>query len=346
MKKTNRENEHRTGFFAALRRKISDKIYDIKVAIAAKKPQKPQNSSAKAGKIRRQAFYWALIALPVVQYLIFYVGVNFNSVLLAFRSYKVVDGVETFEWAGFAQFKLIWQNFTQGVILKQMLGNSVTFYLFGLLVTMPIALVFSFYIYKKCMFSEFFRVILFLPSVISAVVTVFMYQFTVDVAVVEILNKFGTQIAPPLGQPKLKLPLVILYNFLMGFGTNVCMYSSAMTRIPVSIVEYAQIDGVKPLREFFSITLPLIFDTISTFVTVGIAGIFTNQANLYAMYSNLAGMEVQTLGYHLFILTSMGNTQVNFPYAAALGLVFTIIVYPLTMLVRKLLDRIDPKVQY
>lgn len=117
-----------------------------------------------------------------------------------------------------------------------------------------------------------------------------------------------------------------------------------MTRIPVSVVEYAQIDGVSAVREFFSITMPLIFSTLSTFIIVGIAGFFTNQAFLFEMFGKNANVKVQTFGYYLFMLTYSG--EANYPYAAAGGLVFTIVAVPLTYLVKYLLDKVDPNVAF
>lgn len=347
--KNKRVEKDKITIFDRVGKSISDKIYDLKVALHQKR-KKPKNqngqSSMSTNKRSRLIFYYAMIALPLLHYLIFYIGVNFNSILLAFKEYKVINGQEQFVWNFTAQFSKIFETFVYGTTMKQMLLNSLTFYFFSLLVTVPLALIFSFYIYKKYVASGFFKIVLFLPSMISSVVTVFMYKYLVDVGIVEVLKSFGVKIMPPLSDPQYRMPAVIMFNLIISFGTNILMYSSAMTRIPVSVVEYAQLDGVSPLREFVSITIPLIFDTITTFLVVGIAGIFTNQANLYAMFGKEASMEVQTFGYHLFILTNMGITEANFPYAAALGIVFTLIVVPLTMLVRWGLGKINPNVQY
>ena len=335
-------------FFDRIKRKIGDFFYEISVKIHGKKEAsgKMKMGTMKQKRRNQLIFYWSLMALPVLQYCIFYIGVNFNSILLAFKQYRVTDGVIYYDWGGTVQFELFFENFAHGTALKQMLENSLVFYFFGLLITMPVSLVFSFYIYKKFIGSEFFRVVLFLPSIISAVVNVFMYQFLLDVAIPEMLwSWFHIDTMPITGEANMRMTVTLIYNFLMAFGTNILMYSSAMSRIPESVVEYAAIDGVSPVREFFSITVPLIFDTISTFIVVGVAGIFTNQAHVYALYANNAGMEVQTFGYHLFTLINLGDSVENYCYAAAMGLTFTIIVFPLTMLLQKLLDKINPNVQ-
>ena len=233
--------------------------------------------SVASEKVKRRIFYYALIALPFIHYLIFYVGVNFNTVLLAFKDYKDVNGQAQHVFSGFVQFEAIFENLIYGKQLKMMLKNSLIYYGVHLIVGLPLSLFFSFYIYKKYFASEFFRVMLFLPSIISSVVTVFMYTNMVEHGFVDLFYILGKEIPYPLGNPDVQIYAVLVFNIMMGFGTGVLMYASAMTRIPVSVVEYAELDGVTPFKEFISITIPLVFDTITTFLIVGIAGIFTNQ---------------------------------------------------------------------
>lgn len=345
MKKQKNNGDFQTGF-EVFKSKISDFFYGLSVKLHSKRKNGGVKKQSMGNKRKKQLiFYFSLIALPVLHYLVFYVGVNINSILLSFKEYVGVNGV-MYRYAGLANYQRFFQEFIHGTMLKQMLSNSLTFYFVGLIVGLPLALFFSFYIYKKYPCSEFFRVVLFFPSIMSAVVTAFMYLFMVDVGVVEIMAAFGVDIVPPLTEPNMRMPAVLLYNILMSFGTNIIMYSSAMTRIPVSVVEYAAIDGITPFKEFIFITLPLIFDTISTFLIVGVTGIFTNQAGLYALFAKSASMEVQTFGYYTFLLTNLGVTEVEFPYAAAMGIIFTLILVPLTMLVRWLLGKINPNVQY
>ena len=346
--KSKKIKEERVTVFGRIKRKISDKFYDLSVRIAEKTKtnRKKGSNTVSSEKKKQAAFYYALIALPFLHYLIFYIGVNFNSILLAFKEYKDVNGQAQNVFGGLVQFESIFENLIYGDQLRLMIGNSLIYYSTHLIVGIPLALIFSFYIYKKYYFSEFFRVMLFLPSIISSVVTVFMYTNMVEHGVVDVFYLFGKEIPYPLGNPNFQIYAVIIFNTIMGFGTGVLMYASAMTRIPISVVEYAQLDGVTPLKEFIYITIPLVFDTISTFLIVGIAGIFTNQYNIYTLFHTQAGNNVASLGYHLYLLVNLGSSEAQFPYAAALGLLCTLVAVPLTFALRWLLGKINPNVQY
>ena len=77
-------------FFSAvgsLGKKLKNSIYELKVKIhnVLHKKQKVR----KIGQRKRNdiIFYCLMLVLPVTQFCIFYIGVNFNSILMSFRAY-------------------------------------------------------------------------------------------------------------------------------------------------------------------------------------------------------------------------------------------------------------------
>ena len=90
------------------------------------------------------------------------------------------------------------------------------------------------------------------------------------------------------------------------------------------------------------ITIPMIWPTITTFLIVGVAGLFTNQMCLYSFYGESAEYANMTIGYYLYRETLKAGVD-RYPYLAALGLVLTVIVVPLTYLVKWLTNKFGPK---
>jgi ABC-type sugar transport system permease subunit len=85
----------------------------------------------------------------------------------------------------------------------------------------------------------------------------------------------------------------------------------------------------------------MILPTVSTFVVANVATLFTNQANLYAFFGESVSYKNYTIGYYLFVLVNkVENGKTMYTYASALGIVCTLIAFPLTMLVRKLLNAV------
>jgi len=325
---------------------VKDKIYDCRVSIynatAGKRKKKSTSMSSKAKK--DMLFYIIMMAYPVVYFLFFYVAVNFNSFALAFKSYEIdISNNRYTIWAGFENFKTIFNEYTSSTLLKNALTNSIVVYLYGLL-AVPLGLLFSFYIAKKMCGHEFFKVMLFLPSILSALILVIMYKYVVERLYPAIMMEFfGRTEQGLLANPSTRFGALLFYNILTSFGTSVLIYSGAMDRIPDSVIESAKLEGVTGLQEFWYITLPLIFPTISTFLIVGVAGIFTNQFNLFSVYGiSPPSPDMYTLGYYLFAETAFA-TDLNYPRLSAFGIIFTVIAVPLTFGLRFLLERFGTK---
>lgn len=229
--------------------------------------------------------------------MIFYFVVNINSILLAFKQYDGASG--QFMWSG----ETLKQMFTalhtdKGMIFR--LVNSLIMYGVSMVVVLPLSLLFSFYIYKKKPASKFFRTMLFLPSVVSPIVLSMLFGYFVDRAIPEIMLKwFGKEVDGLLAGLDTQFSTVIVYNALLGFGVQVLMYANAMSGINDSTIEAARLDGANSMQEFWHISLPSIFPTLTTFVVVGVAGLFTNQLNLLGFFNTSANVETQSIGYYL-----------------------------------------------
>lgn len=72
---------------------------------------------------RDQLFYILLLAFPLAQFCIFYIGVNFNSFLLAFQTYNTQTSA--FQWDFGANFSQVWRELTTSSMLLDMLKNSL-----------------------------------------------------------------------------------------------------------------------------------------------------------------------------------------------------------------------------
>lgn len=332
------------GAVAGLWQDIKDKVYDLKVKIHQKTSggKKKKERTLNAKKYGDLIFYCLMAALPLLQFCIFYVGVNINSILLAFKDYEYGTGV--YQWVGFQHLGKVFKDFvTDGVLIKS-ITNSLLVYVFNFIFGVGLALLFSFYIYKRYLCHNLFKVLLFMPSILSAIVMVVLFSYFVERAIPEVWYKlFGKEIEGLLGNGKLTMGTIIFYNIWVGFGTSILMYVGAMNGISESIVESATLEGVSPLQEFYHITLPLIYPSITTFVVVGVATIFTNQLNLFAFYGQDAEFRLYTLGYYLFMNTQKASIA-EYPYLSAMGIALTLVALPLTLLVKYLMEKFGPKV--
>jgi ABC-type sugar transport system permease subunit len=194
---------------------------------------------------------------------------------------------------------------------------------------------------------------LFLPSVISGVVLTTLYKYIVGDMYIGFSGGEEVGLLDVNRQPFEKMIVIIVYILWQGFGSNILMYSSAMSGINESMVESSQLDGCNIVQEFFYITIPGIYTTFTTFMVMGMAHIFTNQMALHTFFGESAVESVgfQTLGYYLYIRTlrSPGLIfderrpfELATPQLAALSLITTCFVLPITLGGRKLMEKLGP----
>ena len=296
---------------------------------------------------KRLIFSLLMVALPILQFLIFYIYVNFNSILMAFQEYSTnPDGlgyIVTF--AGLKNFKD-----AASVLFSEyganMIKNSLILYACNLIIVMGLALVFSYYVAKKFMASGFFRVMLYVPHIVSSVVLALLYRYVVtDIYGVLTLKMTGElPIGGLLDGPDTQFITVLIYNIWVGFGTNVMLFTNAMSGINSSVIESAELDGVNIVQEFFYIYIPMIFPTFITFVVTGMAGLFTNQMNMYTFFGT-RGSYFDVLGFYLYREAqgaAVAGTNISYSMLAAMGLMITCVIAPITLIVRKLLEKYGP----
>ena len=298
---------------------------------------------------KRTIFYVIMMALPILQFLIFYVYVNFSVILMAFKKYTEAEnglGYDTI-FAGFQNFKAVFNVFKTGDNIT-MLWTSFAASGMSIFISMPLALFFSFYIYKKCFMSGFFKVILFLPQIVSTIVLSLIFKYIATDVYVSI---FGAE-AGLFATEKTAYPTLFIYTLWSGFGVNILLYSGAMSGINDSIVESAELDGVNSMQEFWYITFPMIFSTFVTFLVTSISHIFSNQLHLYTFFGENTSMK--TVGYYLFVQSYLagptswvnpasGTVYLSYPEISAFGLIITIVVFPTTLLIRHLLQKYGPR---
>lgn len=292
-------------------------------------------------------FICLVAAIPMIQFLIFYVYVNINSLFMAFESYEIdaTTNKGSYIWNGIENFKRVASEFSRNGNLLTALKNSCIYYIVSVFVGITISLFFSFYIYKGRRLATFFKVMLFLPSILSSIVFIVIFKYIANFGVPSVLNKiFNTQIGSLINTENTAFATILFYNVWFGFGSSVLIYLGTMNGISESLVEAAELDGANMFQEFIHVTFPSIYPTISTFVVTNLAAFFTADMGLYSFYSYNAPYSIQTIGYYLLKETRAASFS-EYPYLSAFGLICTIITIPLTIIVRRLLAKLGPSAE-
>ena len=93
--------------------------------------------------LKQTGFIISVLFYPLLLFVIFYVVINFNSIIMAFENIDVYGNV-TFAW--YDNFKEYWNLMTssQGSLVAISLKNSILMYVINLAVCMPLYILFSY----------------------------------------------------------------------------------------------------------------------------------------------------------------------------------------------------------
>lgn len=302
-------------------------------------------SDKKKNEIKNLLFYLSLIVLPMIQFIIFYVVVNANSIALAFKSYEYKGGVlqEKFVW--FDTIAKVAKDVVTQEKFKYCIINSIVLYFVTFLFGNILSMFFSYYIYKKRLLSGTFKTFLYMPSIVSAMVISVLYMYFFADCYPEMVKQItGKTVAGWSKNFQTQYALIFVFNGLMSLGGNMLVYTGTMAGISESVIEASEVDGVNSLQQLWYIVLPQIYSTFSLFAVTGLLVLFSGQANMFNFFGLKADAPFYTFGYYMYIeLQANVNDLPTYSYLAALGFLLTVVAIPLIFTVRYLLNKFGPK---
>lgn len=293
-----------------------------------------------AKDFRRQLPLQAMV-LPGIIFMIIFCYMPIYGLSIAFKSYTVIDTIESADWVGWTNFKIVLGDkyFWQSVV--NTLGISFLKLLIGF--TTPILLSIMIYELRDGPFKRVIQTISYLPHFLSWIVLGGM-----------LINWLST--TGLLNQLLMGLGLVDNpTNFLLdsgkywwiaslsdtwkeaGWGT--VLYLATMAGIDPTYYEAARIDGAGRLKQITSITLPLMRTIISLNFILTVSGLLKSNLDQTLVLMNSQNQErAEVIDSYVY---RMGLTQGDFSYATAVGLGVSIVSVILLVAANKITGKIN-----
>ncbi|MDQ3516964.1 MAG: sugar ABC transporter permease [Gemmatimonadota bacterium] len=188
-------------------------------------------------------------------------------------------------------------------------------------------------------FKGFFRTIYFIPFVTTlvAVAIVWRYLYHPQYGLLNYaLGAFGIGPIDWLGDPKWAMPAIILMAVWKNFGYNMLIFIAGLQAIPEELYESARIDGAGALRQFRSITLPMLSPTLVFVAVITMIGYFQLFAEPYVMTQ---GGPLRSTTSMVLLMYEEGFRWWRMGYAASIAFVLFLIILTATLLQLRLQKR-------
>ncbi|MEM7536915.1 MAG: sugar ABC transporter permease [Chloroflexota bacterium] len=248
-------------------------------------------------RLRRSHLFWRntiqgyLFILPVVLGLIFFVfGPMIASLYFSFTEYSVLQSPE---FIGVRNYVDMFTRPQLRVLLS--LRVTVIFAVVSVPLTLITALGAAVLINQKLRGMRFFRTMLYMPTIVPMVATVFVWAWLLnpDRGLINAsLTWLGLPTSRWLAEPETALWTLIMLS-LWGIGPNMIIFLAGLQGVPEVLYEAGKLDGANSWRLFWNITLPQITPTLFFVLITGLIGTFqyfvpafilTQGGPLYATY--------------------------------------------------------------
>lgn len=304
------------------------------------KERKPMTKRRK----KELFFIVVLLAYPVIQFLMTWIFVNSYSVILAFQNVSMEGDVS---FARFENFEYVIRRIFEKDLGATIIDggaqipnnllivlNSVGYAIVSICISLPLALIASYFLSKKMPFANVFRVIFFLPNIISIVALIYAFRMQFDSnagLIYHFLDAMGVNLDLTVW-PTTSL-VIYVYCIWAGIGYNVLLLSGAIGRVPKELFESAQMDGAGNFKQFTKIMIPMVWPTVVTMIVLGMTSILT----LYLQPVLFEFEHTSTIAGSIFEGINTGKNQ--YPMLSAFGLLFSFILAPLILYVRKVVSK-------
>jgi len=270
---------------------------------------------------------WQFVALPSALILLFSFYPMIQSFILSFQSGKG----SVYSYVGIDNYIRLFSD----PMFKQAVLNTLLY----LIIQVPIMLFLGLIIahllnMPNLRFKGFYRTAIFLPCVTSLVSYAVLFKsiFSLDGIANQMLTSLHIINEPIawLMDPIWARVVIIAAITWRWTGYNMIFYLSAMQNIDPSIYEAASIDGASKIRQFFTITIPmlkpiLLFTAIIS--TNGTLQLFDEVVNIT---NGGPGNSTMTISQYIYNLSFQYTP--NFGYAATVSYAIVIIVAVLALL--------------
>lgn len=260
-----------------------------------------------------------------------------------FNLYSIVMTLfySTQQWSGisanmsFIGFDNYVKLFTTPAVWRSLL-NNLQLVVISLMVQLPLGMVLALLINSTRRSMKFLRTVYFMPMLLSTVSTGILWQLMYDPyfgLINKTLHALGLSkwAQPWLGQTETALIATIFVICWQYTPQYMILLRAGMTGIPEDLYEAARIDGAGDIRQFFSITLPMLSGTIRTSAVLSIVGSLKYFDLIYVMTGGGPNGATDVLATYMY---KRGFVEFNMGYASAVAAFMLVVSLVIIVLFR------------
>jgi len=266
-----------------------------------------------------------LMTLPGLVFLVIFAYLPMYGVIIAFKNYKVMQGVWGSAWVGLLNFERLTFSFE----FKRAFRNTLIISFSKLLIGMPIPILFSLLLneLRKVWFKRAVQTVVYIPHFISWVVIsgIFIDLLSPSTGLVNrFIEMMGGSPIYFLASPRWIRTVIYFTDIWKEFGWGTIIYLAAITVVDPQLYEAAAIDGSGRFRQTIHVTLPAIRNTFIVMLVMRLGNTMTgaNFEQIFMLYSTPVYEQIDIIDTFIY---RVSFDKLDFGYTSAAGLFSSVI---------------------
>lgn len=281
----------------------------------------------KKGEDRRRLLYknrylYAMLLLPLIYFILFKYKPMYG-ILIAFKDFKVREGILGSAFAGLKYFR----QFLEDPDFWNAFKNTIYLSLWQILICFPVPILFALFVneIRWGKLKGLVQRVCCFPHFVSVVVTVSLMITLVsrDGLVNQIVMAFGGSAKSYMLDSSWFRPLYVISDIWQEMGWSAIIYLAAISGVDTQLYEACEIDGGGRLMKLLNITLPCIAGTITIMFILRMGSIMTVSFDKVLLMQN--SNTYNTSDVISTFVYRRGLQGMQYSYATAVGLVESLI---------------------
>mgnify|MGYP003307650967 CR=1 FL=1 len=273
---------------------------------------------------KNRSLYFMLIPAFILLFLFSYIPMA--GIVVAFKNYRLTDGIWKSEWASMGGFRNFYDLFNSPtsefwLLAKNTFLLALWKFIFGFLIAIVLAVLYSYL--REGLFKKTVQSISYFPYFISwVVISTISYVFlATDGGVInQIVVAFGGKPINFYASPQY-WPFILTFTAMWKTaGYSTIIYLAAIVSIDPCLYEAAKLDGAGRFRQLWHITLPGLAPVIGIQIVFSLGNLVKDDFDqIYTMIRGSGQLRATTDTIGKIVFENISNAS-NYSGVAAMGL--------------------------
>lgn len=284
----------------------------------------------------KKAWPLYVMLLPALIYIVMFKYASMYGAIIAFKDYKVKDGIWGSAWVGLKWFKKFFEYYDCWTLIKNTLRISI----YNILVSLFVAIVLSLMI--NCVRSKRLKgvvqTVTYMPHFISTVVLVgiIIRFFNPSMGVIsKLIQTLGGTDRDLMGVSSAVPHIYVWSDVWQNAGWNTVLYLAALTAVDPQLHEAGIVDGATRFQRVLYIDIPAIVPTIVISLIMKMGSVLSvGTEKILLMQNDLNRTTTEVISTYVYN-KGIASSNPQYSFATAIGLLNSVITFILIIITNK-----------